>query len=90
MAENHVAKFSHVVVTMPGMYKKSNPKEVYDVCVDVAQGAVDIELVPNTGESVARAMQIENEKGLPILGTGSLYLTAEIRKLVLQGRTPSK
>jgi dihydrofolate synthase/folylpolyglutamate synthase len=90
MAENLVAKFSHVIVTMPGTAKKSNPKEVYDVCVRVAQGAVDIELVPDTREAVARAMQIGNEKGLPIFGTGSLYLTAEIRKLVLQGRTPSK
>jgi dihydrofolate synthase/folylpolyglutamate synthase len=90
MAENLVAKFSHVIVTTPGMSKKSNPKETYDVCVDVAQGAVDVEFVPDTGEAVVRAMQIGNEKRLPILGTGSFYLASEIRQWVLNVRTPSK
>jgi dihydrofolate synthase/folylpolyglutamate synthase len=83
MAENLAPKFSHIIITTPGTFKKSNPKEIYDVFLDIAGGAAEIELVPDTGEAVAKAMQIGCEKGLPILGAGSFYLAAEIRQRVL-------
>jgi dihydrofolate synthase/folylpolyglutamate synthase len=90
MAENLVPKFSRIIVTTPGSFKKSNPTQTYEVCVDVARGAADIEFMPRTGDAVARAMQIGSEKGLPILGTGSFYLAAEIKKCVLNVPTPPK
>jgi hypothetical protein len=74
----------HIIITTPGTFKKSNPKEIYDVFLDVVQGAAEVYLVPDTGEAVAKAIQIGRDKGLPILGAGSFHLAGEIRRCVLK------
>jgi dihydrofolate synthase/folylpolyglutamate synthase len=84
MANNLAPKFAHIIITTPGTFKMSNTQEIYEVFLDVVQGAAEVELVPDTAAAVAKAVQIGEEKGLPILGTGSFYLAAEIRQRVLK------
>jgi dihydrofolate synthase/folylpolyglutamate synthase len=85
MAKNLAPKFAHIIITTSGTFKMSNTQEIYDVFLEVAQGVAEIELVPNPGTTIAKAVQISGEKGLPILGTSSFYLAAEIRQRVLKG-----
>ena len=81
MAKHCVSFFSQIIITKPGTFKISHPKEIYDAFVREAEKVSSppkIILLPETDEAVDRAVKIAN--GLPILGTGSFYLAAEIGK----------
>ena len=86
MAELCVPCFSHIIITTPGIFKKSKPEEIYAVFTQAAHGfsaGSHIHFIPDTKNAIEKTKELALELGLPILGTGSFYLAAEIRKLVV-------
>jgi len=82
MAELCLPFFSCVIITTPGTFKKSAPKEVYDLFVEQKQKTgkeTEILFIPDTTEAIKAAKELALKRELPILGTGSFYLAAEIR-----------
>ena len=85
MASLCVPRFSRIIITRPGTFKKSNVEETCAAFVQAAEAqkaAPDIILLPDTDEAVDLAIQSAVEHGLPALGTGSFYLAGEIRSRV--------
>ena len=83
MAKLCVSCFSQIIITRPGIFKESKPEEIHSAFVKEADGFLDppkIFFLPDTDEAVDMAMRMATEQKLPILGTGSFYLAAEIRK----------
>jgi dihydrofolate synthase/folylpolyglutamate synthase len=81
MAALLLPAFSLIVITTPGTYKTSNPAGVYRVFEEAKQrlgGGCGLLLVEDTGKAIEQAFSLGKEGGLPILGTGSFYLAAEI------------
>jgi len=77
IAHSHFAK---IIITTPGTFKASDPAKVYEAFLQTA-GKKKVSLVPDTQEAVKQAQNF----ALPILGTGSFYLAAEIREIVVLG-----
>ena len=77
IAHSHFAK---IIITTPGTFKASDPAKVYEAFLQTA-GKEKVSLVPDTQEAVKQAQGFS----LPILGTGSFYLAAEIREIVVLG-----
>jgi len=83
MAKLCAPRFSRIIVTTPGTFKKSNPGEIFTAFneeVKKLNPAPELAFIPDTEEAVKEAVRLALENGLPILGTGSFYLAAEIRK----------
>jgi dihydrofolate synthase/folylpolyglutamate synthase len=80
MTETLVHRFSRIIVTTPGTFKKSSPDEVYAVFKSKARKGTEILLIRETGAGIEKALALGRELGLPILGAGSFYLAAEIRQ----------
>jgi dihydrofolate synthase/folylpolyglutamate synthase len=79
MAEILAPHFSRVIITSPGTFKKSNLEELYRIFSEKIWGGTELLLIPGTAEAVERALEGKRA----ILGTGSFYLAAEIRKHIL-------
>jgi len=79
MAQIAYPHFAKIFITTPGTFKASDPAKVYEVFADVA-GREKIALVKDTQEAVKQAVLFAKS----VLGTGSFYLAAEIRKYFLQ------
>jgi dihydrofolate synthase/folylpolyglutamate synthase len=74
--------FSAIIITTPGTFKKSNPKEIYDIFIEQkhkTEKEPEILYIPDTTEAINAAKELALKRELPILGTGSFYLAAEIR-----------
>ncbi|MDR1803754.1 MAG: tetrahydrofolate synthase [Treponema sp.] len=74
--------FPVIIITTPGTFKKSNPKEIYDIFIEQkhkTEKESEILFIPDTAEAIATAKELALKRELPILGTGSFYLAAEIR-----------
>jgi len=85
MAELCVPFFSHIIITTPGTFKKSNPEEIFAIfnqIVKKSSPSPELFFIPNTREAVDKAMNLVHQRGLPLLGTGSFYLAGEIKNLV--------
>ena len=83
MAELSIPCFSKIIITTPGSFKKSNPEEIYSTFLaesKKAPNATEIFFIPDTIEAINRAIEIALKLEIPILGAGSFYLIAEIRK----------
>ena len=92
MAKIACPHFAKIFITTPGTFKTSDPAKVYETFAEIA-GREKTTLVKDMREAVKRAIlfardfrkdtetQREGEKFLPVLGTGSFYLVAEIRKI---------
>jgi dihydrofolate synthase/folylpolyglutamate synthase len=80
MADILSPHFSRVIITTPGTFKKSNPGGLHRIFSERIQGTTELLLIPDTAAAVKRAR--EDRRG-PVLGTGSFYLAAEIRKYIL-------
>jgi dihydrofolate synthase/folylpolyglutamate synthase len=76
MAERLAPRFSRVIVTRPGDFKKSDPAAAAEA-FRARHGRV--ELVEDTAEAVGCAFDSAKELGLPLLATGSFYLAAIVR-----------
>ncbi|MCL2374667.1 MAG: Mur ligase family protein [Treponema sp.] len=82
MAKICAARFSQIIITTPGNFKKSNPAEVYAAFAEEAKTQspqTQVHFIPDTAQAIGRAESLALEMDLPILGTGSFYLAAEIR-----------
>jgi dihydrofolate synthase/folylpolyglutamate synthase len=80
MADILSSGFSRIIITSPGTFKKSRPGELYRIFGERTGDAAELLLIPDTAAAVDKAL--EDRRG-PVLGTGSFYLAAEIRKQVL-------
>ncbi|MDR1429363.1 MAG: bifunctional folylpolyglutamate synthase/dihydrofolate synthase [Spirochaetaceae bacterium] len=85
MAEALLPFFSRIIITTPGDFKASKPDELFKLFRELAGQDRDITLITSTGEAVIRALALGREQKLPILGTGSFYLAAEIKKAMSCG-----
>jgi len=82
MAELCCPFFSEIIITTPGTFKKSVPKEVYDTFTGQKlklEKKPEILFIPDTAEAIKASRDLALKRDLPILGTGSFYLAAEIR-----------
>ncbi|MDR1251362.1 MAG: tetrahydrofolate synthase, partial [Treponema sp.] len=73
--------------TTPGSFKASDPENVYALFIREAlnQKAGDAAApacIKNTGEALQTALAFARQGGLPVLGTGSFYLAAELRQML--------
>ncbi|MDR1909993.1 MAG: tetrahydrofolate synthase [Spirochaetaceae bacterium] len=88
MAQTLAPEFSRILITTPGGVKMSNPEQVYETFREILAGQspagrpAELLLISDTGEAIAKALQLGRETGLPALGIGSFYLAAEIRNAV--------
>jgi len=85
MAELCAPRFSRIIITRPGTFKRSNVEEIYAAFVHAAEeqkAHPEIIFLPDTEKAVELAIQLAIKHGLPILGTGSFYLAGEIRSKV--------
>jgi len=86
--------FTKIIITTPGSFRASYPAQVYEAFAAQA-GREKTQLVLNAQEAVRQAITFartlnqrsrtgmeEERENLPILGTGSFYLAAEIRKIM--------
>ena len=71
--------FPHIIVSTPGTYKKSAPEQVFSTFKNLNPGAL-FEPEPERALSAAKEL---SGGALPILVTGSFYMAAEIRRLIL-------
>jgi dihydrofolate synthase/folylpolyglutamate synthase len=91
MAKIACPHFAKIFITTPGTFKASEPDKVYEAFAEIA-GREKTVLVKDTQEAVNQAVLFakdsrkdEEGKFMPILGTGSFYLAAEIRKYFCNG-----
>ncbi|MDR2521504.1 MAG: tetrahydrofolate synthase [Spirochaetaceae bacterium] len=87
MADILVPKFRRIVITKPGTYKISEPEKIYEVfkrALEQTQppAVCEIQFIPATDEAIAFALAAARTENLPVLGTGSFYMAAEIRYFV--------
>jgi dihydrofolate synthase/folylpolyglutamate synthase len=80
MADILVHRFSQIIVTTPGTFKKSSPDDVFAVFKSMAGKETEILLIRETRAGIEQALAAGRERGLPVLGAGSFYLAAEIRQ----------
>ena len=89
MAKILLPFFKYCIITAPGTFKTSDPNAVYRIYSSEAKKnnnpACHRELycIPHTAEAIKLAIKKGKEKSLPILGCGSFYLAAEIRKTLI-------
>jgi dihydrofolate synthase/folylpolyglutamate synthase len=78
--------FSRIIITTPGSFKASDPGTLYRVFAGKAAEAGIPEralvCIQDTPEALQCARETGRKQGLPVLGTGSFYLAAEIRRLL--------
>ena len=89
MAEILLPHFSYCVITSTGTFRASDPDSVYKTfCSALKQDAAGeqntvIDFMPDTKTAIDKVTELSKEKNLPVLGCGSFYLAAEIRKAIL-------
>jgi dihydrofolate synthase/folylpolyglutamate synthase len=71
--------FTRIIVSTPGTFKESNPAEVAEIFSRI-NPATTLEKDP--GAALQRAREASGGR-LPILVTGSFYMIAEIRRLLV-------
>jgi dihydrofolate synthase/folylpolyglutamate synthase len=83
MAKILAPHFSRIVITTPGTFKVSYPEEVYAAFQEFTHDrAIDEDalfFIPDTRKAIKHILGLRQETGLPVLGTGSFYLAADIR-----------
>jgi len=81
MAEIACPHFAKIFITTPGTFKASDPDKVYETFAEIA-GREKTTLVKDTQEAVRQAILFakNSSRVMPVLGTGSFYLVAEIRE----------
>jgi dihydrofolate synthase/folylpolyglutamate synthase len=74
--------FSRVIITTPGAYKQSCPEDIYAAFRSIRghTESPELTLIPDTAYALETGIQQARAAKLPVLGTGSFYLAAEIRR----------
>jgi len=96
MAEILLPRFSRCIITATGSFRASEPAAVYETFCRISEhfdstaerqngtetsfAKPEIIYIPDTQAAIEEAIKSGKEKNLPILGCGSFYLAAEIRK----------
>ncbi|MDR1972054.1 MAG: tetrahydrofolate synthase [Treponema sp.] len=83
MADILAPRFSRIIITAPGTFKKSSPADLYRIFSKKIKRETALLLIPDTAAAIDHAL--DPTRG-PVLGTGSFYLAAEIRRYVLNRR----
>lgn len=89
IADRVAGCFSHIIVSKPGTFKKSNPEYLYSIIKEkmgTKKGenmSISLEIDPEKALSLAHELS-KKEHGVPILITGSFYLLGEFRQLCLR------
>ena len=78
MAAILTPRFSRIIITAPGYYRTSDPREVYET-FERAGGQAELIFMPETARAIDYALEEGLKTGLPVLGTGSFYLAGDIR-----------
>jgi dihydrofolate synthase/folylpolyglutamate synthase len=78
MAEITAPHFSRIIITTPGTFKESYPRQVFEIFRQGENGE-KVLLIEDTAAAVDKALALGREHRLPVLGTGSFYLAGEIR-----------
>ncbi len=78
MARILAPRFSRILVTKPGDFKKSDPEAAFGAFQ--ALGA-PVELLPETSSAVRKAFSLASDLKVPLLVTGSFYLAAIARRV---------
>jgi dihydrofolate synthase/folylpolyglutamate synthase len=78
MAAILIPRFSRIIITAPGYYKTSDPREVYEIFAR-SGGAAELIFMPETAKAIDYVLEEGLRTGLPVLGTGSFYLAGDIR-----------
>jgi dihydrofolate synthase/folylpolyglutamate synthase len=81
MAEILAPCFSYIIITTPGTFKKSDPLKIYESFSSVSAANRNLFFIPDTQAAINKALELGEQKELPILGIGSFYLAAEIRNM---------
>ncbi|MCI2045143.1 MAG: Mur ligase family protein [Sphaerochaeta sp.] len=77
-----LSAFTHILISTPGTYKKSDISAIYDVFMaDPASKGKDIRLIPDNRQALSEAKRLAGPDGA-ILVTGSFYLSGAIDHLV--------
>jgi dihydrofolate synthase/folylpolyglutamate synthase len=82
MAEITGPHFSRIIITTPGAFKASYPRQVFDIFQETGNGEKAL-LIEDTAAAIGEALALGRDRGLPVLGTGSFYLAGEIRGRVM-------
>lgn len=78
MAEIVAPYFSHIIVSTPGTFKKSDPLSVYEALRKHHDSVI---FQPSPEDALREAYRL-SRGNLPILVSGSFYMIGEIRKLI--------
>lgn len=70
--------FTHIIISTPGTFKESNPREVAEI-FSARNPATRLEKDPREALRLAREL---SGGRMPILVTGSFYMVSEVRKLL--------
>ncbi|MDR0554346.1 MAG: tetrahydrofolate synthase [Treponema sp.] len=85
MARLLAPHFSRIIVTAPGSFKTSDPEKLFRFFQYEAEkierpAQPRVSFMKDTEQAVRAALNLGEESGLPLLGTGSFYLAAAIRQ----------
>jgi dihydrofolate synthase/folylpolyglutamate synthase len=86
MADILAPHFSCIIITTPGTFKKSSPENIYEIFRERTGTKPELLLIKETVQGIRKALERGRAKSLPILGTGSFYLAAEIRQFIMSPR----
>jgi dihydrofolate synthase/folylpolyglutamate synthase len=78
MAQILAPHFSRIIITSPGTFKAGDPEMVYRAFREFKDGD-SLFYITDPGRAVKKILALRRETGLPVLGTGSFYLAADIR-----------
>ncbi len=92
MAETVLKHFDRIIISTPGTFKPSNPRELYELCTYTAQrmmteGDLDAFPIILFESDPRRALQRADSMlydGEGLLVTGSFYMASEIRSMCMQ------
>lgn len=79
MAQLLSPHFQHVIISTPGTFKESHPDKALDIFQTLHPSAV---LMPVPEDALQLALNLSGQH-LPILVTGSFFMIAEIRRLLV-------
>lgn len=78
MASQLAPHFSKIIISTPGTFKKSNPRELF-TCFSALHGSCTLLRSPE--EALSKALELSQER-IPVIVTGSFYMVSEIKKLM--------
>ncbi|MDR2020605.1 MAG: tetrahydrofolate synthase [Treponema sp.] len=89
MAAALAGRFSRIIITAPGSFKPSCPETVFGAFQQAYErngscGTPPV-LIKDTRTAVKTALELGEETGLPLLGTGSFYLAGTIKACLNPG-----